>query len=420
MKSLFFEYPKIENQQLFFKELVIWVLVSLIIGALIGAVSASFLYILDWITQTRENNSAIVWLLPFSGLLIVWLYQISGKNLDKGNNLLITTYHNPNSKISWLLAPIIYLTTLITHLFGGSAGREGTAMQMGGSIADQFSFVFKNPEFHKKTLIICGISGGFASLFGTPITGIVFGFEVFILLRIPVISILPAVVTTFTAYYISNVFNAPHTHYDAILYNQSNPIDILWFILAGLLFGGASYLYISMHLFFKDLIKKINQSPYIIVAVGGVLISLFVYFMGTKYIGLGIPTILASFDNALPVYDFLIKILITAFTLAIGFKGGEVTPLFFIGAAMGNALFLFGFPLPLGVLAAIGFVAVFAGATNTPLACSVMGIELFGMELGIFFVLTCYVAYLVSGKKSVYEAQQLPPSKAKLYKKLRV
>ncbi len=417
MKSLFFEYPTIENRKLFIKESFIWLVLAIIIGGLIGCVSTVFLMSLDWVTQTREDNAMVVWLLPLAGMLIIWLYQLSGKLLDKGNNLLITEYHQPKTVISWLLAPLIFVTTLITHLFGGSAGREGTAMQMGSSIAHQFSFLFRDKALHRKTLIICGISAGFGSLFGTPITGIVFGFEVLILLKIPVISLLPAILSTYSAFFVSNALQAPHTHYDAVLYNQSNPIDILWFILAGLLFGGAGYLCVSMHLFFKDLIKKLNQSPYLIIAVGGVLISVFVHFMGTKYIGLGIPIIADSFDTMLPVYDFLLKILLTTFTLAIGFKGGEVTPLFFIGATLGNALFIFGMPLPIEVLAAVGFVAVFAGATNTPLACSVMGIELFGMELGIFFVLTCYVAYLVSGKNSVYEAQQLPPSKAKLYKK---
>ncbi len=419
MKSLFFDYPTISNRKLFIQESLIWLVVAIIIGGLIGSVSTLFLMSLDWVTDTREKNSLIIWLLPLAGLLVVWLYQISGKELQKGNNLLITEYHQPKKLISWMMAPLIFVTTLITHLFGGSAGREGTAMQMGSSISDQFSFIFKDKTLHRKTLIICGISAGFGSLFGTPITGIVFGFEVLILTKIPVISIVPAVLSTYVAYFVSTFLQAPHTHYEQVLYNQSNPMDIIWFILAGLIFGGVSYLFISMQLFFKDVLIRIKQSPYIIIAVGGLLIAAFVHFMGTQYIGLGIPTINESFDSMLPVYDFLLKILLTTFTLAIGFKGGEVTPLFFIGAALGNALFVFGMPLPLEVLAALGFVAVFAGATNTPLACSVMGIELFGMELGIFFVLTCFLAYLVSGKNSVYESQQIPPSKAKLYKKLR-
>jgi H+/Cl- antiporter ClcA len=419
VKSLFFEYPTITNRKLFIKESLIWLVLAVIIGGLIGSVSTLFLMSLDWVTDTREKNSLIIWLLPLAGLLVVWLYQISGKELQKGNNILIAEYHQPKTLISWMMAPLIFVTTLLTHLFGGSAGREGTAMQMGSSISDQFSFLFKDKALHRKTLIICGISAGFGSIFGTPITGIVFGFEVLILLKIPVISLLPTVLCSYTAFFVSNALQATHTQYDSVFYSQSNPIDIIWFFLAGLLFGGASYLFISMQLFFNDVIKKLNQSPYLIIAVGGLLIAIFVHFMGTQYIGLGIPTITESFDSMLPVYDFLLKILLTTFTLAIGFKGGEVTPLFFIGATLGNALFVFGMPLPLEVLAALGFVAVFAGATNTPIACSVMGIELFGMELGIFFVLTCFLAYLVSGKHSVYEAQQIPPSKAKLYKKLR-
>lgn len=407
MLPLKIEYPKIDNTKSSFNTVLKWIPIIIFIGVLIGLVNASFLYALDWVGKTRENNLFIVWLLPLAGVVIIWLYHKYGETSEKGNNLLIEEYHQPKNKVPLMMTPLIYAATLLTHLFGGSAGREGTAIQMGGSISDQFSNFFKDKSINRQILLICGISAGFGSLFGTPITGIVFGFEVLILTKIPFIAIFPAVLVTYLSYFISHYLGAPHTIFNEIHYGIQNVWEIVWIVFSSIIFGFVAYLFIAMQQTFKDILKSIKLSKYYIIAVGGLLIALFVHFFGSKYIGLGLPTLLLSFDEMMPVYDFLLKILLTTFTLSIGFKGGEVTPLFFVGATLGNALFVLGVPISMEVLVALGFVAVFAGATKTPLACSIMGLELFGLELGSLFFLSCYIAYIFSGKTSIYEAHQV-------------
>jgi H+/Cl- antiporter ClcA len=410
----FFEYPSPKETSYFWRDYTVLILLTALLGSGIGLACSGFLYALDWVTLFRENNTAIIWFLPLAGLLIVFLYQRWGKIAKKGTNLLFTS----EEKIPLLLAPLIIITTLLTHLFGGSAGREGTAIQMGTAFSVQVNKLLKNPHYYRTTLLICGISGGFAGLFGTPITGIVFGFEILVLTQLPIISLLPATLVAYGSYYICHYTGAPHTLYPEILYTTTNYFDLLWLIVAGISFGLTAWLYIQMQQFFNSLFTNLKGSPYLIISIGGAAIAVFVYFFGTKYIGLGIPSIQASFYEIQPLFDFLLKLLLTTFTLAIGFKGGEVTPLFFIGATLGNALFILGLPLPLEVLVGLGFVAVFAASTNTPLACSIMGVELFGMELGIYFVFVCYIAYFFSGKSGIYSSQPIPPIKQAIYQKL--
>ncbi len=412
--SRFFEYPSIKKLPYFWRDYSLVSVISLLLGGVIGLFCAALLYALDEVTNYREYNVQIIWLLPIAGLIILFLYQKWGAIAQQGTNLLFAK----EQKIPLILTPLIFITTILTHLFGGSAGREGTAVQMGAAISEQFNRLLKHPDFFRKTLLICGISGGFAGLFGTPITGIVFGFEVLVLTQLPIISILPATLVAYSSYYMCHYTGAPHTHYTEITYLSSDYFDIAWLVLVGIAFGLTAWLYIQLHHFFKTLIENIKVSPYSIIFVGAMSIALFVHFFGTKHIGLGIPTIQSSFYELQPVYDFLLKMLLTTFTLSIGFKGGEVTPLFFIGATLGNALFIFGVPLPLEVLVGLGFVAVFAASTNTPIACGVMGVELFGMDLGMYFLFTCYVAYFFSGKTGVYSQQPIPEFKQAMYKKL--
>jgi H+/Cl- antiporter ClcA len=409
-----FEYPSIKDLPFFWRDYSLISLLSLLVGGLIGLSCAAFLYALDWVTNLREENVFIVWLLPLAGIVIVWLYQGWGKDSQQGANLLFAQ----NQKIPFVIAPLIMLTTLLTHLFGGSAGREGTAIQMGVGFSEQMSRFLKQPHFFRNTLLICGIAGGFSGLFGTPVTGIVFGFEVLILTQLPVISLLPAIIVAYSSFYFCHYTGAPHTLYNEINYSSTQYFDLFWLLIAGITFGLVAWLYISMHDYFKSVMEMFKEYPYHIIVIGALAIAIFVQFYGTKFIGLGIPTIQSSFYEPQPVIDFLLKILLTAFTLSIGFRGGEVTPLFFIGATLGNALFIIGLPLPLEVLAALGFVAVLAASTNTPLACGVMGVELFGMDLGMYFIFTCYVAYFFSGKTGIYSSQPTPPLKRALYQKI--
>ena len=207
------------------------------------------------------------------------------------------------------------------------------------------------------------------------------------------------------ANYFCEFWGISHTQYHINIIPEMSPINLFWSVLAGIIFGLVAKLFSKSTQLWSGLFKKAIKYPPLRTFVGGAIIALAVYFMGTtKYIGLGIPTIVDAFNINLNSYDFLLKVLFTSFTLGAGFKGGEVTPLFFIGATLGNVLIWF-IPLPMGLLAGMGFVAVFAGATNTPLACTVMGIELFGIESGVFIALACSVAYLFSGHSGVYSSQ---------------
>jgi H+/Cl- antiporter ClcA len=385
--------------------LIKWILLTGIIGFLVGSASAFFLVSLDWATNWRENHTWIIAFLPLSGLLIGLMYHYFGNSVVKGNNLLIEEFHNPKQIIPLKMAPLVLAGTIITHFFGGSAGREGTAVQMGGAIADQFTHLFRLSKEDRKIILTVGISAGFASIFGTPLAGAVFALEVMILGSIRYEAIVPSFLAAVIADYFCHFWNISHTKYTISTVSQMNPQNLLWAVFAGIIFGLVSNLFSkSIHFWTRLFHAKINYPP-LRPLIGGIVIAVAVWAVGsTKYIGLGIPSIVESFSIQMPQYDFIAKILFTSFTIGAGFKGGEVTPLFFIGATLGNAL-IWIIPLPLGLLAGMGFVAVFAGATNTPIACTLMGLELFGIESGVFIAIACIISYLFSGHSGVYSSQ---------------
>ncbi len=388
-----------------------WIGLSVVVGITVGSASAWFLILLEHATSFREANKEIIWGLPIAGLIIGLGYHYFGKEIVKGNNLILEEYYHPNKIIKILMAPMVFAATILTHLFGGSAGREGTAVQMGGAIADQLTTPFKLSNDERKIILLVGISAGFSSVFGTPLTGVVFAVELVILGSIAYKAIIPCFISAIIAHYVCLAWGATHTIYTV------NPIEafhlnfMAWSVVAGILFGITAMLFTNSTSWWSQLFSKLFQYSPIRPLVAGIIIAIAVYIMGTtKYIGLGIPTIVQSFQTELLPFDFLIKILFTSFTLGAGFKGGEVTPLFYIGATLGNALVWF-IPLPMDMLAAMGFVAVFSGATKTPIACTIMGYELFGLHGLVYIAIACTVAYLFSGKKGIYASQVTPNNK---------
>jgi H+/Cl- antiporter ClcA len=393
------------------KHLFKWFLIAIVSGIVVGSTSALLLESLYYVTALREGNKWIIAFLPIAGLVIGLMYHYLGGSVVKGNNLLIDEIHSPKDIIPLKMAPLIYIGTVITHLFGGSAGREGTAIQMGGAIVDQISKIFKFSNENRKIVIVVGISAGFASVFGTPLAGAIFALEVLIVGRMRYEAIVPSFLAAVVADYVCLAWGVHHSSYVVDIVPEMDTITFLIAILSGVIFGVAGRIFSKGIPFFQSFSNKIKYPP-LRPFVGGVLIALSVLIMGTtKYIGLGIPTIEEAFINPLPFYDFAIKILLTTFTIAVGFKGGEVTPLFFIGATLGNALAIF-LPLPMALMAGMGFVAVFSGATNTPIACTIMGIELFGIEAGVFIGIACVVAYLFSGHSGIYSSQVIGSEKS--------
>ncbi|MHA7942601.1 voltage-gated chloride channel family protein [Formosa sp. 3Alg 14/1] len=385
--------------------LIKWLIICTCIGLVTGGISAFFLKSLEWATNYRESNLWIIALLPIGGFIIGLTYHLFGNSVVKGNNLLLEEFHTPKKIIPFKMAPLVLFGTIVTHLFGGSAGREGTAVQIGGAVADQFTKIFKLSDRDRKIVLIAGISAGFASVFGTPLAGGIFALEVLILGRIRLDAIVPSFLAAVLANYFCEIWNVTHTHYYIDAVAEMNPINLLWAMLAGIIFGLVAMLFSKSTHFWANLFKKLIKYPPLRPTIGGIILAVIIYSIGTtKYIGLGVPTIVDSFSSHMNSYDFLAKLLFTSFTLGAGFKGGEVTPLFYIGATLGNVLIWF-IPLPMGLLAGMGFVAVFAGATNTPIACTVMGIELFGIEAGVFIAIACSVSYLFSGHTGVYTSQ---------------
>ncbi|MEN9449190.1 MAG: hypothetical protein RJA25_2480 [Bacteroidota bacterium] len=407
-KLFFRKYPS-------YPYLLKWTFICTFIGILIGTTSAGFLQSLNWATNFRENNLWLITLLPIAGFLIGLLYHYYGKDIEAGNNLLIDTIHQPKHIIPFRMAPFIYIGTIATHFFGGSAGREGTALQMAGSIADQFSKPFRLSVAERKILIIAAVAGGFGSVFGTPLAGAVFAIEFYLIGRIRYNALFPAFITAIIADTVTRLWQTPHTHYHINTIPTISFINIVYAILAGIFFGLCASAFSQLIHKTGNIFKSNISYPPLRPLVGGIIVAFAVWAIGTtKYIGLGIPTIVQSFNEQLPAYDFIVKMTLTIITLSAGFKGGEVTPLFFIGATLGNALGLF-IPLPTGLLAGMGFVAVFAGATNTPIACSMMAIELFGIECGVYVAIACVVSYLFSGHNSIYGQQVIGEAKYKHY-----
>jgi H+/Cl- antiporter ClcA len=396
-----------------------WLVLASIAGILGGAASAVLLVSLNWATETREAHRWIIALLPLAGLLIGMMYFYFGRSVEGGNNLILDEIHTeipsspaaPNRTIPARMTPLILIGTAGTHLFGGSAGREGTAIQTGASLADQVTrilrrFGFSFSEHDRRTLLMAGISAGFGSVFGTPLAGAVFGLEVLTIGSVGYDAIFPCFVAAFIGDYTTHAIGVTHTIYRVTETSPLTPAHVLAAIVAGITFGITALLFSRVTHAIGSLFKQRISYPPLRPMVGGALIAVAVFVTGTtKYIGLGVPTIVAAFSEKLPRYDFAAKFAFTSLTLGAGFKGGEVTPLFFIGATLGNALSSL-LPLPSSLLAAMGFVAVFAGAANTPIAGGLMAMELFGAEAGAFAAIACVVSYMFSGHHGIYHAQR--------------
>ena len=388
-----------------------WLLLSGLVGALAGSASAFFLWALDIATNTRVANPWLIGLLPVAGFCVGWVYLRIGTSVEGGNNLLIDEIHDPKKIVPKRMAPLVLIATVITHLFGGSAGREGTAVQMGGALADQVTHRFGLSREDRRILLMGGIAAGFSSVFGTPLAGALFGLEVLAIGRLRYDALLSCFIASISADLVTRAWGIHHTVYSIPFIPAVSLSGLGYVIVAGMIFGITGMLFADathrLSALITRTIKYAPARPF----VGGIVVALAALVPGTSpFLGLGIPTIVEAFHRQLPLYTSVGKFGFTVITLASGFKGGEVTPLFYIGATLGNAL-SHVLALPFPVLAGLGFVAVFAGAANTPIASTVMAIELFGVDIGVYAGLACVVAYLFSGHTGIYRAQRVEHSK---------
>jgi H+/Cl- antiporter ClcA len=392
--------------------------VGALVGTLAGTAAAVFLVVLDAVTRLRLENPDLLFLLPFAGLLIGWAYHRFGGAAGYGSSLVIGALHETRTddpvdraaaRIPLRAAPMVLIGTWLTHLFGGSAGREGTAVQMAAALADGVFRLLRIAPAERPLVIAAGVSGGFAAVFGTPAAGVVFSLEVARRGSVCYSAVGAAVAAAVVGDAVARAWGVTHSPYPASGVQPLNLVLVAKTVAAGAGFGGAAVLFIllttTIRRIFARWVPVVPLRPFI----GGLLIIGLAVIVGSReYLGLSLPLIARSLEpeGAGPnAWAFALKLVFTAVTLGSGFVGGEVTPLFAIGAALGHTLgHLLG--LDPAFTAALGFAAVFAGASKTPLACTVMGVELFGGGSVLYLLVACFTAYAVSGRRSIYSTQR--------------
>lgn len=401
-----------------------WILVLTPVAAAIGAVCAAFLWTLDEATEARFEYPWLLYLLPLAGLLVAAMYHWFGREVEGGNNLLVDEIHQPGGGVPPRIVPLIFAGTVVSHLAGASVGREGTAVQIGGGIASASTSLFRLGADDRRTILMAGIAAGFGAVFGTPIAGAVFAMEVLAIGRLDYRALIPVLYAALAADFAAAALGAHHTEYTITLAEPdgSLPFDaflMLKVALAGVVFGLLATFFAQLTHGVGCFFRAAITMPLLRPVVGGTIILAATLLLGTReYLGLGVTspvpgdvTILSSFQaRGADDSSWAWKLAFTALALGSGFKGGEVTPLFYIGSTLGNRLAAL-LRAPADLFAGLGFVGVFAGAANTPLACTIMGIELFGIESAPYLAVACFLAYLVSGHSGIYLSQRIATPK---------
>lgn len=399
-------------------------LLALPVALLSGSASALFLWGLNAVTRARWDHPWLLYLLPIGGVAVGFLYHAVGREAEKGNNLILEEIHQPGGGVPVRMAPLILVATWVTHLFGGSAGREGTAVQMGGSLAAGCARWLRVRPEDRRVLLMAGVAAGFGSVFGTPLTGAVFALEVLVVGRVQYDALIPALVASVAGDAVCSAWGVHHAIYHVTFAGTDRfaPLTLRLLLAAaagGALFGLAarafSELSHRLHALFAKAVPFAPLRP----ALGAAILIALVAILGTRdYLGIGdaspdphgVSIRSAFVPGGAGAFSWAWKLVFTAVTLGAGFKGGEVTPLFFIGAALGHALAA-PFGVPVDVFAGLGFIAVFAGAANTPLACTIMGVELFGAPYLVYYAIACFLAYAFSGHAGIYRAQRIGVAK---------
>ncbi|MCR5144226.1 MAG: chloride channel protein [Lachnospiraceae bacterium] len=391
-----------------------WIILSVIVGVISGFVSGSFGYLLNKVTTFRLDNPYMLFFLPLGSLSIVLLYKLIMKKKDPGTNLVLSAIHS-DDEIPLRMAPLIYISTIITHAVGGSAGREGAALQLGGSIGNAIARTFGlSRKEDRHILIMCGMAAAFSGLFGTPIAAAVFAMEVVSVGIMHYAALLPCAIAALIARAIAaNVFDLSGMSFEILNMPAFNLKSAVISSGIAILCGVVSIVFCVCLQQTAKIYQKLFKNVYVRAVVGGLVILVLTYFIGNQnYNGTGTAMIAACVDGEIHSIEFLLKIIFTALTLACGFKGGEIVPTFYIGAAFGCLCGnLMGFSPSL--CAAIGMGAMFCGVTNCPITSLLICFELFGIEAFPFFLLAVGFSYAVSGYYGLYSSQKIVYSKYK-------
>ena len=387
-----------------------WVIFALITGLVVGSIATMFHFSIAIATMVREATPWIIFLLPIGGLIIVRCYRMVKDEKELSTNSVLSAIHS-NEKLPLKMAPLIFVSTVITHLFGGSAGREGAALQLGGSIGNGLGALFHFDDNDKHIMIMCGMSAAFAALFGTPMAAAIFSMEVISVGIMQYSALVPCVIASLSAFSVAQAFGVGQELFlvewvPNFTIFSATKISILAVLCAVLSIAFCILLHQTEHLY-----KKLFKNPYLRVVVGGCLIIVLTLLVGDQtYNGTGMHVIEETMDGHVVPYAFLLKMLFTAITIGAGYKGGEIVPSFFIGATFG-CLFgnILGFAPDL--CAAVGMASLFCGVTNCPITSLLISFELFGYEGMPYYLLAIAFSYMLSGYYGLYSSQRIMYSK---------
>lgn len=391
------------------KTLFKWLFLAIVVGGLGGVVGSAFHISVDWVTELRMELGWLLFLLPLGGLLITAFYHLFRSKGQIDTNRVLEAVRS-DEKVPLVMVPLIFVSTVITHLLGGSAGREGAALQLGGSVGYNVGKVFKLKENDRHIIVMAGMSSVFSALFGTPMTAAVFALEVVNVGVLHYAGLLPCVIASITAFLISNWLGIPPVRFDVAI--QSVTITgLAQVIILAVLCAVVSILFCSAIKQCEHYGDKLIKNRYVRAVVGSVIVILLALLLRSRdYNGAGMDVIAQALGGEARPEAFLLKIIFTSITIAAGFKGGEIVPAFFVGSTFGCVVgSMLG--LDAGFAAAIGFVSLFCGAVNCPLASLLLSVEVFGAEGILFFAITCGVSYMMSGHFGLYKSQKIMYSK---------
>ena len=389
-----------------------WVAIAVATGTCGGIVGSFFHKSVEYVTEIRIANEWIIFALPFGGLIIVYLYKLFKLDSNIGTNLIIDSIRT-DGKVPIAMAPLIFVSTVITHLFGGSAGREGAALQLGGSIGSQIGNMLKLDEKDMHAITLCGMSGVFAALFGTPLTATFFAMEVISVGIIYYSSFIPCIVSSIVAYKISLLFGLEPVYFNLKIIPAISASSVIKVTVLGALCAIVSIVFCESLHKTSRFVKKYIKNEYLRIALGGlVIVILTMMLRNTDYNGTGMNIISKAINGEAKYEAFFLKIIFTAITISVGYKGGEIVPTFFIGSTFGCVAAKF-LGIDPGFGAAIGLIALFCGVVNTLISSIILSIELFGADGVILFSIACGVSYMLSGYYSLYSSQKIVYSKRK-------
>lgn len=395
-----------------FKVCLKWIVIAVVIGTVVGIVSALFHIGIKEATDLRVNNDYIILFLPLAGVIIVMLYKALGMDDDKGTNRVILAVRS-NEKLTFKTTFLIFVASILTHLCGGSSGREGAALQIGGSMGSRIGQLLKLDENDLTIITMCGMSAGFGALFGTPVAAAIFAMEIISIGIMHYSAIISCVISAVTGTLVSEIFGIMPTAFTIKSFPEIGLKSVGEVILLATLCALLSMIFCILMRIMGKFYKEKMPNQYIRIAVGGAIVVALSFIIGTRdYNGAGITVINNAFTGTSRPEAFALKIIFTVLTLSVGFKGGEIVPIFFIGATFGNVFAsLFGMEPSFG--AGIGMVAMFCGATNCPLASILLSVELFGGKGIIYYAIAAAVSYILSGYEGLYSEQKILYSKLK-------